>query len=335
VRPFAVDAIERSLVISRLYLESARRALDALSPEAVVISSDRRYAERALAMAARARRIPTLLFWGASLLSRDRINTFEVADRLLLIGNDVRANMEKQGIEPRRLTVNGDPRSNAARLEDRTVLREGIFTEFSLPPGRPLVVLVSKYVSVVFSPEEKEAFYRTVAGAVERVGRVNVVIKAHPNERLPLLERQAREWGWADPVLTQTYDIHRLFRAADAAVMVTSMAGVEAMAMDCPVIAVQTRGKDFERGGYMPAYVTQRAVEHVEMEDIDGLAAKLTSLVSDGPARDDLVARGRRFAARYLHPVDGRLTDRLLAVVGEVEAELRPPEARRVATGQR
>ena len=321
LRPFAVDAINQSLVISRLYLESARRALDALSPDAVVIASDRRYAERALALVARARSIPTLLFWGSSLLSRDRINTFDVADRLLLIGDDVRAAMVEQGIEPRRLTVVGDPRSNVARLEDRPGLRERIFTEFELAPDRPLVVLVSKYVSVLFSPEEKEAFYRTVAGAVDRLGQVNVVIKVHPNERLPLLREQVREWGWFDANLIQSYDIHRLFRAADAAVMVTSMAGVEAMAMECPVVAVQTRGKDFE-GDYMPAYVSEAAVARVDMGDADGLAAALAGLVSEGPTRDAVVARGRTFAARYLHPVDGRLTERLVGVVAEVEAEL-------------
>jgi glycosyltransferase involved in cell wall biosynthesis len=103
--------------------------------------------------------------------------------------------------------------------------------------------------------------------------------------------------------------------------MVTSMAGVEAMAMDCPVVAVQTRGKDFE-GGYMPAYVSEGAVARVDIGDAEGLAAALAGLVSDGPTRDALVARGRAFAARYLHLVDGRLTERLVDVVAEVEAEL-------------
>ncbi|PYM91723.1 MAG: hypothetical protein DME04_18160 [Candidatus Rokuibacteriota bacterium] len=341
LRPFAVDALSRSIVIARLYLEGAVRFLDARAPDAVVIASDRRYAERALALAARARGIPTLLFWGASLLSRDRTNTFEVADRLLLIGDDVRAALVTQGIEPRRLTVVGDPRSNAARLEDRAALRERVFSELALASGRPLVVLVSKYASVLFSSEEKEAFYRTVAGAVERLGQPHVmrlaqphvVIKVHPNEHLPLLREQVREWGWRDAVLTQSYDIHRLFRAADVAVMVTSMAGVEAMAMDCPVVAVQTRGKDFE-GDYMPAYVSEGAVARVDMGDADGLAAALAGLVSEGPTRDALLARGRAFAARYLHPVDGRLTDRLVGVVAEVEAELTARGAGRAPAGR-
>lgn len=319
LRRFARNAVGQSVVIARLYLEAAARALDALRPDAVVIASDRRYAERALALAARARGIPVVLFWGASLLSRDRTNTFDVADRLLLIGDHVRAALVEQGLEPSRLTVVGDPRSNAACLVERERLRAQVFADFGLAPGRPLLVLVSKYVSVLFSSEEKEGFYRTVARAVERLGRSHVIVKVHPNEHLALLRDQVRAWGWRDAVLTQSYDIHRLFRAADVAVMVTSMAGVEAMAMECPVVAVQTRGKDFE-GGYMPPYVSAGAVDRVDTGDVEALAATLSRLLGDARAREALVARGRTFAAQYLHPVDGRLTERLLEVVAEIRA---------------
>ena len=319
LRRFARNAVGQTVVIARLYLEAAARALDALRPDAVVIASDRRYAERALALAARARGIPVVLFWGASLLSRDRTNTFDVADRLLLIGDHVRAALVEQGLVPSQLAVVGDPRSNAACLVERERLRAQVFADFGLAPGRPLLVLVSKYVSVLFSSEEKEGFYRTVARAVERLGRPHVIVKVHPNEHLALLREQVRAWGWRDAVLTQSYDIHRLFRAADVAVMVTSMAGVEAMAMECPVVAVQTRGKDFE-GGYMPPYVSAGAVDRVDTGDVEALAATLSRLLGDARAREALVARGRTFAAQYLHPVDGRLTERLLEVVAEIRA---------------
>jgi glycosyltransferase involved in cell wall biosynthesis len=180
-------------------------------------------------------------------------------------------------------------------------------------------VLVSKYVSVLFSAEEKEALYRTVHEAARRAGDPNVVVKVHPNENLALLRQQARTWGWPDAILTQDYDIHRLFGAADAAVMVTSMAGIEAMAMGCPVVAVQTAGKDFE-GASMPPYVSERAVERVDMGDAAGLASVLRTLLENAGARAELAARGRSFAARYIQPVDGALADRLLALVDEIAA---------------
>jgi hypothetical protein len=323
VAPYAATTFRFSLPVARLYLEAAARALDVARPEAVVVASDRRPAERALALAAQARGIPTLLYWGSALLARDRINRFDIGHRILVIGDDVRRQMVAQGVDAGRIAVVGDPRADLARRIPRDELRERIRGDLRLRTGdRPLIVLVSKYVSMLFSAGEKAALYETVRDGVAALGDVDVVIKAHPNEDLSLLATQAHRWGWNDACLTQSYDIHRLFRAADAAVMVTSMAGIEAMALGCPVIAVQTPDKDFE-GTAMPPYVTERAVERVDLGDAAALTATLRRIFHDRPAREDLVERGRKFAARYVHPVDGRLADRLLDLVADVRAELR------------
>ena len=323
--PFAEDAIRYGLPMARLYVEAAFRLLERERPRAVIVQSDRRLAERALALAAEPLGIPAMLFWGSSLLAGDRINRFDIGHRVLVIGEDVRASLVKQGVDAARIVVAGDPRSNAARLEDRARLREDFAKRFGLSAARPLVIMISKYVSLrAFSIDEKQAFYHTVHDAVARVPGVQVIVKVHPNEDVKLLAAQVRDWGWPDALLTQDADIHRLFAGADAAIMVTSMAGTEAMAMDCPVIAVQTKGKDFERGGYMPPYVTERAVERVDLGDAAGLARVLRTLLADARARADLIERGRAFAARYLHPVDGKLADRLLAVAEDIRAELAP-----------
>jgi glycosyltransferase involved in cell wall biosynthesis len=319
--PFLRDAVEWSLLTGLLFLEAAFRILDADPPELVIVSNDRRYAERALALVARAKGIPTVLFYGAAILGRDRISLFDTSDRILVIGEHVRSAFARHGIDPRRVTVAGDPRSNAARLLPPARLREEVFRDFRLPPGRPLLVLVSKYVSLLFSIREKEAFYRTVLQAVRLLKEPSVIVKVHPNEDLSLLREQVRAWGWPDVVLTQEYDIHRLLGAADAAIMVTSMAGLEAMAMRCPVVAVQTARKDFE-GEYMLPYVSENVVVRVEIGDPDGLAAALETLLMDAAEREALIERGVKFAARYLHSVDGRLGSRLLEVANEIRAEI-------------
>jgi glycosyltransferase involved in cell wall biosynthesis len=321
VAPYARDAVTLSLATARLYLAAAGRALDAHRPAAVVITSDRRMSERALALAARRRGIPSLLFYGGALLGRDRTNLFDVGDRILVLGEHVRRGLIEQGIDARRLVAVGDPRSNDARLVPPERLRAEVRQRFGLPSDRPLVVMVSKYASLLFSADEKQAFYRTVRDALRELGEVGVVIKVHPNENLALLRRQVAEWRWPDVPLTQEYDIHRLFAAADAAVMVTSMAGIEAMALGCPVIAVQMPGKDFEGGG-MPAYVSQGAVERVDVGDTKTLITVLRCILTDASARAALVERGRRFAAPYLHPVDGALGDRLQGVIDEIRLEL-------------
>jgi len=323
VRPFLRDSVRRTLLRVLLFQEAAFRALDALAPSVLVVTSNRRYAERALALAARERGIPCLLFSGTLLVGRDKQRLFDVADRLLVIGQHLKGRLvTEQDAPPDRICVVGDPRSNAARLIPRDRLRAEVFRDFGLAAGAPLLVMVSKYVSLLFSTSEKEAFYRTIIAALGHLPAAHVVVKVHPNEDFKLLRRQVGEWGWPDAILTKDYDIHRLFRVADAAIMVTSMAGLEAMALGCPVVAVQVPGKNYE-GEQMPPYVREGVVERVDMGDPAALAHAVNKILTDADARTDLVERGAKFAARYIHPVDGGLGDRLLELVHEVQLELR------------
>src|SRR5262245_5881084 len=322
VEPYRRDTLRWSLALARLYLEGAFRALDAHQPGAVVITTDRRMVDRALALAARRRGIPTLLYWGGAVLGRDRANLFDVADRVLVLGDHVRNLLVKQGVPPARLVVLGDPRSDEVRRTAPDALRAKVFAELDLDPKRPLIVMVSKYVSLLFSHGEKEAFYRTVRDATRALGSVNVVIKPHPNhEDLAVLRKDLDTLGWSNITLARReYDIQRLFGAADVALMVTSMAGIEAMALGCPVVAVQTAGKNFEGPG-MPPYVSAGAVERVDAGDVEGLTRTVRRLLDDPAARAKLAERGRAFAASYVHPVDGALGERLEALVTELAGD--------------
>ena len=314
LRPFLRSAVEQSLLAGLLHQEAAFRAFDVVRPDAVVITSDRRYAERAAALVARARGIPSVLCSGTLVLTRDRTNAFDVGDRIAVIGEHLRQGLvNEEGIAPDRVSVIGDPRSNAARLVPATRLGEEVRRDFGLAPGRRLIVLVSKYVSLLFSAPEREALFRTMCGAARQLPDVDVVVKVHPNEDLVRLRQQVAEWDWPRAILTKDYDIHRLFAVADAAVMVTSMAGLEAMALGCPVVAVQTPGKDFE-GAYMPPYVSAGSVPRVDLGDPDGLTATLRRLLDDREHRSAVIELGRVFASSYVHLADGRLAERLFAL---------------------
>lgn len=321
--PLLHDTVERSLLVPLLVQEAASRALEHLRPSAVVITSNRRYTERALALAARAQGIPVLMFSGTLLMGRDPYEFLDVASRLLVIGDHLREEIiRQQGIRADRISVVGDPRSNAARLVPPAALRREVAGHFDLDAARPIVVFISKYVSRLFSDSEKEAFYRTFMAAAKELDGLQVIVKVHPNEDLPVLRRQLDEWGWPGALITKDYDIHRLFGAADAAVMVTSMAGIEAMALGCPVVAVQVLGKSYEEGHTWPPYVSDGVVERVDMGDSATLAATLARLTSDADHRQTVIERGRKFAARYIHPVDGALAERLFSVIDEVRREI-------------
>ena len=320
--PLLRDTVERNLLVPLLVLEAAWRALEHLRPSALVITSNRRYAERALALAAQAKGIPVLMMSGTLLRGLDDYKFLDVASRLLVIGDHLREEIIcEQGVTADRISVVGDPRSHAARLIPPAALRRDVARHFDLDADRPIVVFLSKYVSRFFSDGEKEAFYRTFIAAAKELNGLQAIVKVHPNEDLSVLNLQLDEWGWPGAVVTKDYDIHLLLGAADAAVMVTSMAGIEAMALGCPVVAVQAAGKSYEEQT-MPPYVSDGVVERVDMGDARTLAAILARLTSDADHREAVIERGRKFAARYIHPVDGALAERLFAVIDDVRREL-------------
>ncbi len=321
--PLLRDTVERSLLVPLLVQEAASRALEHLKPSAVVITSNRRYAERALALAARAQGIPVLMFSGTLLMGRDPYEFLDVASRLLVIGDHLREEIiREQGIKADRISVVGDPRSNAARLDS---------ARGAAPGSRPALrsrrrashrgVHLEVRVALLLGRREGSLLPDLHRGR-QRAGRAQVIVKVHPNEDLSVLKRQLDEWGWPEALITKDYDIHRLFGAADAAVMVTSMAGIEAMALGCPVVAVQAAGKSYEEGQTMPPYVSDGVVERVDMGDSATLAAALARLTSDADHRQTVIERGRKFAARYIHPVDGALAERLFSVIDEVRREI-------------
>jgi len=273
-----------------------------------------------MAFVARSNGIPSLLFSGTLVLPRDLTSRFDIGDRLVVIGEHLRESLVRElGIEAERVSVVGDPPLQRRAIGAHGTAARGGPPRLQPRPRPPLVVFVSKYVSLLFSAQEREGFYRTMVAAARQLGDVDFIVKVHPNEDLERLREQVGEWGWPEALLTKDYDIHRLFGAADAAVMVTSMAGLEAMALGCPVVAVQTAGKDFE-GEYMPPYVSAGAVRRVDLGKAAALADTLRVVLWNPAERAVMIERGRAFSARYVHPVDGRLGERVLALAEEISA---------------
>jgi hypothetical protein len=58
----------------------------------------------------------------------------------------------------------------------------------------------------------------------------------------------------------------------------------------------------------------------VDVGNAAALADTLRRLLWDPAERQALIERGHAFSARYVHPVDGRLGERLLALAEEISA---------------
>ena len=136
VRPFLRDSITRGLLSALLGQEAAFRALDATRPTAVLITSTRRLAERALAFAAEQRGFPRPLF-GALMLGETSI-VLHVADGAVI------GDIQETAGDTRRSSRSGSRSSvihgPAARLVTEGRAAPCRLRQFGLDPARPVLV---------------------------------------------------------------------------------------------------------------------------------------------------------------------------------------------------
>lgn len=296
-------------LVAMLYAESAHRCLQKTRPAGVLAASDRRYPERATILLAKAAGIPTSFYLNNTILARDLTNKYDIADHVLVVGENVKQSMERLGYGKGEILAVGDPRFDYQPTETRENFRERICNTYGLDSKRPIVVMASKYTSANFTIQDKEWFYALLGSAFARFPQCQWVVKVHPNEDSKTLQQQFKEWGTMPDAVVQNIDIVTLFKIADTAIMATSMAGLEAMILKVPLIAIQPTEKDYDMSNIIP-YIKSGAVYRVK--SAEELTKGIDQLTTDTELRRQLVQLGFEFALRYIREPDGQTAQRIL-----------------------
>lgn len=291
-----------------LYTEAVRRMLIKSAPKQIVVSSDRRYPERAAVYLGKIMNIPTRFYLTNTILSRDLTNKYDIADRVMVVGPLMKKNLKQKGLPENTISIVGDARFDLLVSSDKRELRRKIAMELGLSETKPWVTVVSKYASQNFTNEEKENTYSILREAFEKLPSYQWIVKVHPNENLEQLKNQLKLWGCRPSAVIQNIDICSLFYVSDLAVMVTSMAGLEAMVLKVPVIAVQP-DKRFDESNIIP-YVSSGAACLVR--NAGELTQNMVHLLESNNDREQLLQRASQFAAQYILPPDGQTLDRIL-----------------------
>jgi CDP-glycerol glycerophosphotransferase (TagB/SpsB family) len=299
-----------------LYVEAVARSLERTKPKQIIVVGDRRIPERAALFLARPLGIKTCFYLNNTILSREMTNKYELSDTVLVVGNNIQHGLRQRGDVSGEIVVVGDPRFDSIFTKDRDVLRREFCAKYNLDSEKPIVVMASKYISTNFTLQEKETLYRLTKTAFENLPGYQWIVKAHPNENKELLREQIAQWGAAPQAILQNVDIVQLFGIADAALMVTSMAGLEAMILKVPVVAFQPDEKDLDKSNIIPYIGSGTAWRARNAEEI---SRGLKTLVEDAAVREEQVSNAFAFASHYIRPPDGKSADRILSLLGVAE----------------
>ena len=208
------------------------------------------------------------------LLGHDRFESRVTAQRQLLWGEWDRRQRIALGFPPDSLSVTGYPNVDA------TPSAESARDEWwSAGAALKLLYLPSLTTGQWVSPANAAHLRDAVVDAARRMPGAELVIKVHPSERSDAFD------SWNARVVREG-TAPRLIRHADAVIVSTSTSGLEACALDKPVIVLKADGVRV-----FPQYEAHGAV--LFAQDADGLLEHLQSLRDDPELRSRL-QHGRR-----------------------------------------
>jgi len=228
-------------------------------------------------------------------------------DRTAVFGEEARRLLLEMGHYPaHELVMTGSPKldqlQESARTWDAAATRAGL----GVAAGEPLVVVASRFRGIRRTHQSIGSALPALLRSLEALG-VRTVIKPHPAEGGEDYARVLRELGVTRAqVVPPSADLLRLLHAADALVTVESLAAVEALVLERPVVVLNapTNLRAMVEAGVALGVA-------VGADPTDALRRALF----DETTREGLRAARARYRPQIAYGTDGGATARILALV--------------------
>jgi hypothetical protein len=228
-------------------------------------------------------------------------------ERTAVFGEEARRLLLEMGHYPaHELVMTGSPKLDQLQESARTWDAAATRAELGVPAGERLVVVASRFRGIRRTHQSIGSALPALLRALEALG-VRTVIKPHPAEGAEDYARVLRDTGATRArIVPAGADLLRLLHAADALVTVESLAAVEALVLERPVVVLN-------------APTNLRAMVEAEValgvpvgaEPTDALRRALF----DEATRETLRAARARYRPQIAYGADGGATARILALV--------------------
>ena len=305
-------------------VELARRLLETVEPDAILLAYETGPAGRAVSAVARRSGVPTVA------VQHGRIHVFhhhyaqclgipegcpDRRERLLpdvtaLYGVRVAEVLARHGgYAQEDMAVTGQPRTDLiVRGADRFD-RKAFLEETGANPDLPVVLLATQNFPDL---RDRMRVLEVVFG--RRPGEWQVLVKPHPGERDGLVERFLRERSVPRAVVLRQAELYSCLAAADVVATGTSTVGMEALLFSKPVVTI----------GGLPSPLDLASVgAAIEVNSSEEFQETLIRLLEDASFRNRLLSRAEKYVRSHFDGVDGQASAR---VVDLIEARMRRNE---------
>jgi hypothetical protein len=308
------DIWMRRAAIAILMQSEVEKFFEEFRPTALLFS-DPLEISQLMAAEAGARNIPAMYYnfiedGHTSTRSLFESNFLHLANEIL-----VTTEAQKRSIEERKgshnVAVAGSSIQNNQELVDRKELIQTLTDFHGFKSDRPIVLVLSRPVSIALSWVEKEWIFQSV-GRVCHSLDFQMVVKGHPYETKSQLLAELERSGVSCPVFIEEYSLDKLISVASLAVGTPgSASNLHCIYAQVPLVIAATR-KTFDRYDYddgRDAYRRNAAAFCVEYPGDLGL--QIQSVLQTPTLVDEWKARAEAFAEKVSGPMDGKAAERV------------------------
>ncbi len=297
--------------------------LDDVRPAVIVVEDEYSVFERALIVAARKRNIPCIaiqhgvihemhkgyMYQAGEISSDLSVKTpfVPTADVTAVYGQYHKELLTQVGGYPENaVVVTGQPRYDRMIDLDQGSARSKFIEEWCLDPSKKIVLWTTQCHGI--SDSENELYFHAVFDSIASLENVQLVIKQHPGEPKrydAMIREHLKRYSIDAHIVAKDADTLGLLTMSDLVLLLNSTTGLEAVALQKPLIVMNLGGQpdivDYVQEGV--------ACGVYKTEDLKSTIEQLL--------RDDacLAQNRERFIQKYLYRVDGKATERVVALI--------------------
>jgi len=228
-----------------------------------------------------------------------------LADKTAVFGSYFKNALMAIGHYPEsKIVVTGQPRTDLIYQNRKNYSKKELYKRLSLDPEKKLVVFASGPLKELL---EMETALTALAEELQKMKKVQLVIKLHPNDRKEYYDGLMARIGYKC-VIIKDIDLYELLSTSDLVMSINSTVMLDALLFGKPVLQLNLLER-FKIFGPLDNKLLTRIVSRKE------LSAELKKyLMSKSEARRDLKRKSRILSDFYMK-IDGNATKRFITML--------------------
>jgi len=304
-------------------IEMTKELIEEEEPDLILVRSEYGAFERALVVAGRLKKIPTLaiqhgsigpvhkgyIYSKGSISASGKIETpyCPIPDKTAVYGRYCYNLLTKMSsYPPNSVAITGQPRYDILATADRFYNRKKFCSKLILDPDRKIVLVATENVPI---PEGK-ALLRSILRALKNFPEVQIVLKPHPRERGEWYKKVVEEENVGVVMLSKDSDTFEALYACDLFLTSFSTIITEAIILGKLGVTVHLS----EREDPTPYYkdVTLRVYRE------EDLVPAIREALYNEKTREKIKKAGKKFVYQHAYKQDGRATERVADLIEEM-----------------